>query len=383
MRLIGTLETETQAHAFYSFLVRQGIESLYEFSSQEKTGIKEYRIWVCNEDDLPVATQLFEEYKQNPSDPKFQGAVSPPPPDYAQISASEELKWQSVPPRRVRVRKFSAPLTVWILALCSFLFLWNDFQEAEIFKEKGELAVEMAMTPLEQNLFFDLPASYRYIQELIDTVPLTSYKEAKNLPPTATELLKQAEEAPSWRGIYPFLKTLHAEGWQKAGSVPMFEKIGQGELWRLFSPCLMHANFLHILFNMIWVWILSLQIEARLRLWKLCLMILIIGIVSNVVQYLVSGPYFLGFSGIIVGMAGFIWMRQKTAPWEGYPLPKSTILFLLLFVLAMVAIELFTFGLQLFSVIKVTPQIANTAHIVGGLVGILLGKGSFFRREVS
>jgi GlpG protein len=380
MRLIGTLDTEAEAHTFYSFLVRQGIESLYEFSSQGKT---EYRVWVCNEDDISVATQLFEEYKQNPTDPKFQGAVSPPPPDYSQISASEDLKWQTVPPRKPRVRKFSAPLTLWTIALCCFLFLWNDVQEAKNFKEKGELAAEVGMTPLEQNLFFDLPASHAYIQEMVDTVPLNSYKEAKDLPPAAEALLKKAQDTPSWTGIYSFLKMAHAEGWQKASSVPMFEKISQGELWRFISPCFMHANFLHILFNMIWVWILSVQIEARLRKWKLCLMILIIGVISNTAQYLISGPYFLGFSGVIVGMAGFIWMRQKTAAWEGYPLPKSTLMFLLLFVLAMVAIEVFTFGLQLFSIIKVAPQIANTAHIVGGLTGILLGKSAFFKREVS
>ena len=32
-----------------------------------------------------------------------------------------------------------------------------------------------------------------------------------------------------------------------------------------------------------------------------------------------------------MGMAGFIWMRQRKAPWEGYPLHPSTFSFLGLF----------------------------------------------------
>jgi GlpG protein len=96
-----------------------------------------------------------------------------------------------------------------------------------------------------------------------------------------------------------------------------------------------------------------------------------------------SGPYFLGFSGIVVGMAGFIWVRQKIAPWEGYPLQRNTALFLLLFVLAMFGLEVVTFILQMMSVIKIAPNIANTAHIVGGLAGMLLGKLSFFGRRMS
>ena len=112
-------------------------------------------------------------------------------------------------------------------------------------------------------------------------------------------------------------------------------------------------------------------------------MILIIGVIANVAQYMMSGPYFLGFSGVVVGLAGFIWVRQKIAPWEGYPLQRGTILFLLLFVIAMFGLELLTFILQLFSVIQITPNIANTAHVIGGLVGILLGRMSFFSRRIS
>jgi GlpG protein len=94
----------------------------------------------------------------------------------------------------------------------------------------------------------------------------------------------------------------------------------------------------------------------------------------------VSGPSFLGFSGVIVGMAGFIWMRQHCAPWEGYPLSRATLLFLLFFILAMAALGFLTFALNMFSILEISPIVANTAHIIGGVSGIFLGRLSFFAR---
>lgn len=389
MRLIGNFETEKEAYAFYSFLLKEKIQNIYEPYLEENTKVKHYRVWVYDEDDLSKALEWLEHYKEHPEDPKFQApdlqyGKTPPSPDYSEVAKSEDAKWQSIPSKaQLPMRRYSFILTQLIIVTCGLLFFWNGSEEAKIAQEKGRFAAEVGMTPLDQELYFDDPASYQYIQQMIDTVPLTSYKEVKDLPPEAVVLLKKAEDAPSWRGLYDFFMTMKAKGWHAATSVPMFEKISQGQFWRLFTPCLMHANFLHILFNMMWVWILCKQIEERVPRWKICLMILAIGILSNVAQYLASGPYFVGFSGVIVGMAGFIWMRQKKAPWEGYPLQKGTLLFLLFFVLAMFVIELFTFSLQVFSLIQLTPSIANTAHIVGGLVGILLGRLSFFARRVT
>jgi murein DD-endopeptidase MepM/ murein hydrolase activator NlpD len=52
-------------------------------------------------------------------------------------------------------------------------------------------------------------------------------------------------------------------------TVKLGEKISQGQVWRLFTPCLMHRDFLHILFNMVWVWLLAKQVEERMRKFKM------------------------------------------------------------------------------------------------------------------
>ena len=388
MRLIGTFGTEKEAYNFYSFLLKEGIQNIYEPYLEEPKGAKYYRIWVYDENDLETAIDWMKRYKENPNTPPFQipespSVTTPPPPDYAQISAAEDLKWQSVPSSVSKRRSFSVTLTHMIIALCGILFLWNDFEEAEILRDKGPLGVQIALTPIMQSLLFDYPASYKYVEEVLDNFPMNTYKEQKELPPEALALLKQADQAPSWRGVYDYFSTVRTQGWQGVKDVTLFEKIRQGQVWRLFSPCLLHRDFLHILFNMVWVWILCKQIEVRMHKWKLCFLILILGVVSNVAQYFMSGPYFLGFSGVIVGMAGFIWVRQKIAPWEGYPLQRSTALFLLFFVIAMFGLEVLTFTLQMLSVINIAPNIANTAHIVGGLLGMLLGKIPLFGRRMS
>lgn len=82
-------------------------------------------------------------------------------------------------------------------------------------------------------------------------------------------------------------------------------------------------------------------------------------------------------------MAGLIWMRQTLAPWEGYPLNKATLIFILLFIIAMFVLEVVTLTLQFLGVTELAPNIANTAHVVGGLAGIGLGRLSFFARKRS
>jgi GlpG protein len=179
------------------------------------------------------------------------------------------------------------------------------------------------------------------------------------------------EQKPLWSGILG----------NNSPNAEMFTKIREGQIWRLFSPCVMHRDFLHILFNMIWVLILGKQLEQRLRPWRYVALMLIIGVLSNIAQYLISGPLFLGYSGIVVGMAGFIWVRQKIAPWEGYPLQKSTLIFLLLFVIAMFALEVGSFVLEHLHVLNLSANIANTAHIAGGIIGIILGYIPFLARS--
>jgi len=62
---------------------------------------------------------------------------------------------------------------------------------------------------------------------------------------------------------------------------PFLEKIRQGEVWRLFSPVLLHGTWLHILFNMAWLWLLGRQIEQRLGILKYLIFSVIVGVIAK------------------------------------------------------------------------------------------------------
>jgi GlpG protein len=370
MRLIGTCKEEKEAYAFAAFLTQKGVACSYESYTDPATQAAGYRLWVQEEDDVERAAEWWALRQANPGDPLFIPGAPPLPPS-PPLTPSWKVRVALKSPRT-----FLAPsLTGLLLFLCVLLFLWNDTQERKIVAERGAAAVQIALTPLQQALLFDYPVAMKLFEEVTERYPVPSIEALKELPPEGKALLERAEATPYWQGLYAYwTRPAHAP------SPPLFEKVREGEVWRLFTPCLLHRDFLHILFNMAWLWILGRQLECRIGKGRMAILIIAVGILSNVAQYLASGPYFLGFSGVVVGMAGFIWMRQKVAPWEGYPLQRATALFVLLFVASMFLLEVVSFVLQAAHVITLSPNIANTAHIAGGVFGMALARLSFFAR---
>jgi GlpG protein len=248
-------------------------------------------------------------------------------------------------------------VTMFFLAMCIAVFCLDWIQTVAL----SGASTHQVLTPVQQLLFFDLPPSLARLQS----------SNPENLL-----------QIPFWRGIYDWILLKLTTGYTGPAEGPLFTNIREGQIWRLFSPCVLHRDFLHILFNMIWLWMLGRPIEQRIGAGKMLLVTLIAGIGSNVVQYLMSGPLFLGYSGVIMGLAGFIWMRQKVAPWENYPLQRGTILFLAFFVLAMTVLQMLSFFAQLIVHVPFGVNIANSAHISGAIIGMMLGRMSFFSWRV-
>jgi GlpG protein len=136
-------------------------------------------------------------------------------------------------------------------------------------------------------------------------------------------------------------------------------EVRQGQVWRLITPIFIHWNLLHLLFNMLCLKDFGSMIEARQGSVKLLLMVVVIGVASNLGQTWVSGPQFGGISGVLYGLFGFIWMRGRLDPASGLHLSSTNIV-------AMVA----WFFLCLFGFIG---NIANTAHGVGLVMGMVWG----------
>lgn len=371
MRLVGRIKGEKEAFTFHAFLQKEGIEGRFEPSHLEQT----FDIWIEHEDEVDVARHWMEAFKKDPEDPRF--SVETHPIDSKGVAASRDPSPQPMPIRRSRPAPARAPLTRMIIILCALLFFWNGYQAAHLAKNKSG-ARFFNLTPLFIDLCYDVPATFPLLVKFFEEHPMESPKDLDTLSPSVEAEYKQIEETPSWEGIYKVILK-----WPKANQdlgAPMFIKLREGQVWRLFTPCLLHGGFLHILFNMLWLWLLGRQVEERIKLWRYVAITLIIGIVSNTAQYLMSGPLFIGYSGVITGLAGFIWMRQRLAPWEGYPLNRATLIFLGVFIFGMLVLQVVSFFLIRFELAHFPMNIANTAHITGAFTGMLLGRIPFFAR---
>lgn len=372
MRVIGTLNNEHDAHRFASYLKRQEIESTCEVSFDAATGHMSYQIWVHDEDRNTEAAAIFARFTASPFHASFD------PPIQESISGENES-----PPEQVAPRPVKAPFTFFMLTLCCLVFFLNMMQQLAM-EEEGIPPHAFALSPIQSLLLIDIPAPIAAFEKEWDQQRLPQAERGKRLNPAEIEAqLKQMEAIPFFRGLYPWI-ILKATGKDtQIAEGPFLENIRQGEVWRFFSPALLHLNVLHILFNMIWLWILGRPIEQRIGILRSVVLTLTTGIGANVLQYLVSGPFFLGYSGVIAGLAGFTWMREKMAPWEGYPLNKTTFLLLAIFIGGMFFLEFIAFLLQSFTSIPFEPGIANTAHIGGALIGIWLARFPFFSAQVS
>ena len=227
------------------------------------------------------------------------------------------------------------------------VFFLNTLQELPL-REEGLSEQNFLMTPLQTLLMYDLPPAFEQLERIVEKYELTDQK-ITDIPPEVKKEIETVNRSPYWKGIYNWIvaKIKGEDG--SLGEGPLFIQIRKGELWRLASPCVLHQGLLHILFNMLWLWYLGRPIEERIGPSRYLLLTLATGIGANTIQYLMSGPFFVGYSGVVMGLAGFIWMRERIAPWEGYPLNRATLLFLVFFILAIFGLQFAAFLMQIFS----------------------------------
>ncbi|CAN1601713.1 rhomboid family intramembrane serine protease [Pseudomonas mediterranea] len=157
---------------------------------------------------------------------------------------------------------------------------------------------------------------------------------------------------------------------------PLADSLAAGQWWRLVTPMLIHFGFLHIAMNGMWYWELGRRIEARQGSINLLGLTLLFSLVSNFVQYAVSGAtLFGGLSGVLYGLLGHCWIYQLLAPNRAYHLPRGVLVMMLVWLALCLSglVSMIGFG-----------EIANGAHVGGLLVGCFTGLlgGLFARRKM-
>jgi GlpG protein len=261
-------------------------------------------LWIHAEEDLERAKALLTEYQGNSADAKYQ----------ASRTAAEEVKEkkrqeQAAYERRVKQRRhLFRPLTGYRFGPVTFLLI------------------------LASASVFVLSNFGRDSQKIMDLF-IAPYTEG--------------EMSVSW--------------------FPGLHEIREGQVWRLFTPMLIHFSIIHIFFNMMWLADLGSMVEGRQSSWLLAILVFAIAAGSNLAQYYWGGPAFGGMSGVVYGLIGYIWMRGKYDPGSGLYLQPTT-----------VTMSMIWFFACLFNMV---PGVANMAHAAGLLMGLAWGFLSSLRHR--
>lgn len=144
------------------------------------------------------------------------------------------------------------------------------------------------------------------------------------------------------------------------------DALARGEVWRLFTPILIHFGILHLVLNLLWLKDLGGLIE---RIWSPRTLILLVAgsaAVSNAAQFLVNWDFRSGIgyanalsggmSGVVYCLLGYVWIRGRHDADEDIRLNQQTVVMML--------------GWLVLCFTGAVGPIANTAHLVGLLVGM-------------
>lgn len=148
------------------------------------------------------------------------------------------------------------------------------------------------------------------------------------------------------------------------GPLPLFTYLGYpisgyyGEVWRYLTPIFIHFSLMHIIFNLMWWWYLGGMIEKLRGKFKLVEIVVIAGVLSNYAEAMTSGPYFGGLSGVVYALMGYTWLYGEQKPLSGLRFERTMIGIAVIWLLA--------------GYLGIIGNIANTAHLVGLIVGLLL-----------
>ena len=194
-------------------------------------------------------------------------------------------------------------------------------------------------------------------------------EQLKKMPVVATLLLMRLVGTAIVEWGFPLVHWFTFQDLSIVGQNLQFDTaenaMAKGEYWRLVTPIFLHFGIFHIAFNGLWLWELGRRMEPLIGSVQMIAAVLLMAVASNLGQYLWSGPsLFGGMSGVVYGLLGYIWIRNKVAPKPILDIPKGLLGFMLFWLLL---------GMSGFINFFMDGSIANVAHAIGLLTGMMLG----------
>lgn len=137
--------------------------------------------------------------------------------------------------------------------------------------------------------------------------------------------------------------------------------IRRGELWRLVTSILPHADVLHLAFNLYWFWVFGTLVEQVFGHAKTAGLIVLFAVGSSALEFaFLRGG--IGLSGVGYGLFGLLWVLSTRDERFRDAVDQQT-----------VVVFVFWFFLCIAGTLMKAMNVANIAHGGGAILGILAG----------
>lgn len=301
MRTIGSFDSETAASRFGDILYMEGIESHTDLEEDGK-----FTVWIIDEEQVRRGGELLERFRVNPDAPEFRDA-----PTRARRQRSLEEKAESARQSTV--------------ADTARIGYERDFRGL------AYLPLLLVVLCVTVAIYSRLGEDRRALQQL----QISNYVRSPTNGAWEHMITRQ-------RGVF-------------------LAEVRAGQIWRLFTPILIHYGLLHLVFNMFMLRDLGTFVENRFGAAYFAGLVGVVAVLSNVAQFAwVGAPNFGGMSGVVYGLFGFLWMRGRFDRHAAWQLSSTTVQILLVWYVLCLT--------NLFA--NVVGPVANTVHTVGLLVGM-------------
>jgi GlpG protein len=333
MRSLTTIEGKSDAEAFVAYLLTLGISTHVEPTSPPSMGSalesvrpEAWEVWIKNEDLMAQAKEELDNFLANPKDPKYAAALKQANQILRDQREEARLRQRNIQSPRLddnRSSMFSGrlpPLTLTLIILCCVFGLLTSFSQPSPENRLG-------LSIVKQLKFVDMAL----------------YSKSKD--PAAS--------------------------------------LKRGEYWRVFTPAFLHGDPLHLLMNMLGLASLGRIVERMIGLRRYALLLVLLAAGSHLPQGLLGenlfgfkglsgSPNFVGISGVIMGLFGYVAVKTKMRPDLGFALSAQAYFMVgILLVLG--------FAGEMFGKVG-NLHMANFAHLGGLVAGAILGFLSEARR---
>jgi GlpG protein len=269
MRQAGTLDKPEDARRLADYLLVQGIRCKVDAANGS------YLFWIIDEEQVARARELFDEFRANPGDPKYQvdaSAVAAIERDAAQKQRAYEKNLIDARQRLAQAPVMRRPISLLLAGISILVYLLANPSNDEQF--------------------------YVWAKRLFISL-----------------------HGPSW--TWPF----------------GLDEVVQGQVWRLVTPIFVHMDVMHIVFNLMWLVSAGTLFETVFGSATFFAFCLLAAVASNLTQFFWAGPSFGGMSGVGFAIFGFLWAYPRFSPTVPFRMPQQSVfMFFLWYVLCIVGV---------------------------------------------